>query len=92
MIHLLRRNKVRRIGAANAENTTAPRVSSAVIRDVAASASARIRTRTMVWSCPCRRRHHIDNPKGGSTSGASRGAASGTARPNRWMRGNREAW
>jgi hypothetical protein len=77
MVHVLRCNKVRRIGGANAENTTAPGAP----------------PRTMACFAPGRRRHHVDNRKGaGSTSGASRGAASGTVRPIRWMRGNRGAW
>jgi hypothetical protein len=118
MVHLPRCSKVRRIGGAHAENTTAPTapaappadnqqnsaadldhaaappsVSSAVIQDVAASASMHILPCTTVWVSPCRRRHHIDNPKGGgSTSRAFRGAASGTVRPIRWMRRNRGAW
>ena len=70
-----------------------PSVSSAVIIDVAASASMPILPRMMVRSSPCRRRPRIGNPKGdGSTSGASRGAASGAGRPIRWMRGNCGAW
>jgi hypothetical protein len=78
MTHLLRCNEVPRIGDANVVNTTAP----------AASPADNQQNAVLGLGPP-----GAGNDVSGPTSGASRGAASGTVRrPIRWMRGNRAAW
>jgi hypothetical protein len=78
MTHLLRCNKVRPMGDANAVNTTAP-----------AAHPAGNQQNAVLGLRPPGAGNNVSGP----TSGASPGAASGTVRrPIRWMRGNRAAW